>query len=224
MGRTPSHGNREEARAAILASAAREFAERGFEGARVEAIARGAGLNKALLYYHVGNKQALYEAVLIQTLGAVAPMVRAASEGAATPEERLRAYAETLERAAGEHPHMPRIMLREMASGGAHLSPAVLDAFLQVFSVIRSTLKAGWSAGEFRAVDPLTVHILLVGGTMLLRAARPLRERAAQAGLSDYLGQEAPVSKFTADLLLGGILVRPRTATAQAPPPEEEAP
>jgi TetR/AcrR family transcriptional regulator len=204
------------AREKILASAAREFAERGFEGARVDAIARRAGVNKALLYYHVGNKQALYEAVLVQTLGTVAPRVRAAAQDAATPEERLRAYAETLERAASEHPHMPRIMLREMASGGAHLSPAVLDAFLQIFSVIRSALQEGRSAGTFRAADPLTVHILLVGGTMLLRAARPLRRRAARAGLSRDAALPPSSARLAADLLLNGLVNRDR---AKSPSP-----
>ena len=51
-------------RDAILDAASAEFAERGFAGARVDEIAARAGVNKAMLYYRIGDKQTLYNAVL----------------------------------------------------------------------------------------------------------------------------------------------------------------
>src|SRR6188472_684649 len=48
----------------ILEAAAREFAERGFGGARVDRIARRARVNKAMIYYHFKSKQALYRSLL----------------------------------------------------------------------------------------------------------------------------------------------------------------
>ena len=59
-----SRGQPEESRAAILAAAACEFAEHGIAGARTDAIAREARVNKALLYYYFKDKQTLYSAVL----------------------------------------------------------------------------------------------------------------------------------------------------------------
>jgi AcrR family transcriptional regulator len=56
--------NPERSRERILAAAMEEFSERGFAGARVDAIARRAGLNKQLISHHFGGKQALYEAVM----------------------------------------------------------------------------------------------------------------------------------------------------------------
>ncbi|HVR42592.1 MAG TPA: helix-turn-helix domain-containing protein, partial [Thermoanaerobaculia bacterium] len=41
----------------ILDVAAAVFAEQGFAGARIDEIARRAGVNKAMLYYRVGNKE-----------------------------------------------------------------------------------------------------------------------------------------------------------------------
>ena len=46
--------------ARILEAATGEFAERGYDGARIEAIARRAGVNKALLYYYFPSKGELY--------------------------------------------------------------------------------------------------------------------------------------------------------------------
>ena len=56
----------------ILEAAAEEFGRAGFSGAKVDAIARRAGVNKAGLYYHLGNKEKLYEAVLLHLFGQVA--------------------------------------------------------------------------------------------------------------------------------------------------------
>ena len=61
----------------ILAAAAREFAQRGYAGARVDRIARLARVNKAMLYYHFGSKQELYRQLLRDTFGAVASELEA---------------------------------------------------------------------------------------------------------------------------------------------------
>ena len=48
----------------IMRAATAEFARYGFGGARLERIAQSAGANKRMIYYHVGDKEALYLAVL----------------------------------------------------------------------------------------------------------------------------------------------------------------
>lgn len=53
----------------ILDAAAAEFAERGFDGVRIEHVAKRAGLNKALVYRHFDDKAGLYRATLGRELG-----------------------------------------------------------------------------------------------------------------------------------------------------------
>src|SRR4051794_4820714 len=48
----------------ILEAAFKEFAEKGFAGARVDEIARSAGVNKRMLYHYFGAKEALFREVL----------------------------------------------------------------------------------------------------------------------------------------------------------------
>ena len=62
--RMGTRGRPEQSRAAILKAAVREFAQEGVAGARTDAIAQSAGVNKALLYYYFKDKEALYDAVL----------------------------------------------------------------------------------------------------------------------------------------------------------------
>jgi AcrR family transcriptional regulator len=48
----------------ILSAALKEFAAHGFAGARVDAIARRAAINKRMLYHYFGDKEGLFRAVL----------------------------------------------------------------------------------------------------------------------------------------------------------------
>ena len=54
----------ERTRERILASALREFSDKGFAGARVDGIARRARVNKRMLYHYFGNKASLFREIL----------------------------------------------------------------------------------------------------------------------------------------------------------------
>lgn len=54
----------ERSRAALIDAAELEFGDKGLAGARVEAIAARAGVNKQLISYYFGGKQGLYDAIL----------------------------------------------------------------------------------------------------------------------------------------------------------------
>lgn len=56
----------------ILGTAEQIFARSGFVGTRVDEIAKAASINKRMIYYHFGNKEGLYQAVLEKNL---APLV-----------------------------------------------------------------------------------------------------------------------------------------------------
>jgi TetR/AcrR family transcriptional regulator len=55
-------------RARILAAAEKEFSAKGFAGARVDAIAKRAGINKRMLYHYFGNKEGLFREILLRGL------------------------------------------------------------------------------------------------------------------------------------------------------------
>src|SRR5947207_13539820 len=90
--RLGTRGRPEESRAAILKAAVREFAQEGVAGARTDAIARSAGVNKALLYYYFEDKEALYRAVLDQVFGGVRAAIHNALSQDLPPRDKLARY------------------------------------------------------------------------------------------------------------------------------------
>ena len=196
-------------RTAILRAAAAEFAARGFSGARVDAIARRAGVNKAMLYYHVGGKAALYDMVISE---AVASMWSAVQEGvskASTPEGRLAAIAEAFASVGRARPYMPRIILRELATGGKDLTEPMVEALGRIIVLEQSIIRGASATGRFRSVHPATLHILLVVGTMLHIVAKPMSARVASVAGPPMPSWPEEPGAAVADLILRGLLVRP---------------
>ena len=168
--------------ARILSAAQNHFARFGFEGARVEDIAQEAGVNKATLYYQVGDKAALYHAVVAGVLEKTANAVERAANATHSPQDQLTAYITKLAGAMNAQPHLAPILLREVASGGAQLSNDLLQPLLRIMGNLRAVLEDGVRRGVFRCVDPVTTHILIVGGILFYVGGAPLRARVATLG------------------------------------------
>jgi AcrR family transcriptional regulator len=83
----------EGTRRRILEAALDEFAAKGLDGARVDAIAARAGVNKRMLYYYFGSKDDLYRAVLRNRLAdrppTAAPVVHTGPDRLAELQDRL---------------------------------------------------------------------------------------------------------------------------------------
>src|SRR6478736_1889894 len=94
-GHMGSRGQPEESRAAILQAAAYEFAEHGIAGARTDAIAREARVNKALLYYYFKDKETLYGAVLDDAFAGLKNTVFQVLESDLPSREKILSYAGT---------------------------------------------------------------------------------------------------------------------------------
>ena len=71
----------------------REFAEHGIAGARTDAIAREARVNKALLYYYFKDKETLYGAVLDDAFSGLKETVFRVLDSDLPPREKMLAYA-----------------------------------------------------------------------------------------------------------------------------------
>jgi AcrR family transcriptional regulator len=79
-----------ERRAQLLEVACRLFAQDGYTGASMEAIAEAAGVTKPVLYQHFPSKHALYADLLTIELGRLEAAFEVAVEGASDNAERLR--------------------------------------------------------------------------------------------------------------------------------------
>ncbi len=150
--------NPELSRHAILEAAAAEFANEGIAGARIDAIAAAAGVNKALLYYYFQDKENLYGATLEHTFrGLLQELVRILDTDRSVGYKVL-AYALTHFNYVASHPHYRRMVQHEMMRAGAgqmrHFQKLVQTFFRPLLQRLTEVLKTGIAKGEFQRIDP----------------------------------------------------------------------
>lgn len=159
----------------ILDAAAQEFADTGYEGARVDHIADCAGVNKAMIYYHIGDKKALYTRVLHEVFGDTTAILENSIRSAVIPVEKIRAYIHSIGQTIIKNPLLPRIMMRELASGGRHLPKIVAHDLAEIISLIGNAITRGHREGAFKKIDPLVLHMMVIGGIGYYRASEGIR-------------------------------------------------
>lgn len=154
-----SRGEPQKTRAAILNAASREFAEEGLAGARMEAIAHAARVNKALIHYYFKDKETLYGAVLDNVFAGLAARMGEVLRQDLPPRRKILEYAGAHFDYIAASPIYPRLVQREMMRAGRHGSPhlrRIARKFLRpVERGVVALLRAGMDAGEFRRVHPL---------------------------------------------------------------------
>ena len=165
-------------RDALLAAGAELFAERGYDGVPVAAIADKARVNKAMISYHFGGKRKLYLAIVTATFGEiVAGVERLAGSARPAPEVLRELVALVGEMATRRHPHFCAMMLREVVAGGSHLDPALIAQPARILGAVQRIVARGVRDGDFRPVDPLLTHLSLVGSLVFFFATARFRER-----------------------------------------------
>ncbi len=153
-----SRGQPEESRAAILQAAAQEFAEHGIAGARTDAIARAAKVNKALLYYYFQDKETLYGAVLDHAFTGMRASVFRVLDSDLPPREKILAYVGAYFDFIASNQIYPKLMQREMMRAregdSVHIDRLVKTYFKPIYRRVGELLHKGIAEGEFRKVDP----------------------------------------------------------------------
>jgi TetR/AcrR family transcriptional regulator len=175
MGKKGLKEKRDETIRHILDAATEVFADAGFAGARMDVIAKRAGVNKAMIYYRIGDKEALYIKVLHEVFGTTAERIARNIRDEHSPEEKLRSYIDQFARAIESHPSMPYIIMREMASRGRQLNEVIAGDLLSILAIVKKILDDGLKTGAFIQTDPLILHIMVIGVIVLLKVSAPMR-------------------------------------------------
>jgi TetR/AcrR family transcriptional regulator len=176
-----SRGQPEESRAAILQAAAKEFAELGIAGARTDAIAREAQVNKALLYYYFNDKEELYGAVLDDAFSGMRSKVFRVLDSDLPPREKILAYVGAYFDYIASNQTYPKLMQREMMRAreghSQHIDRLVKTYFQPIYQRVGGLLNEGIVEGEFRRVDPVHFVPSMVAMIVFYFSSAPVMQR-----------------------------------------------
>jgi len=140
----------DERRALLLERATQLFAEHGYEGLSMAALARDAEISKALLYHYFPSKRRLFEAALAE--GAEELRARTEPDASRPPAEQLSAALDAFLQWVGES---PAAYSRLLESAG---SAEVREVVAQVRARTAARILAGLGADGARPATRAAVH------------------------------------------------------------------
>ena len=159
----------------IISTATIVFAESGFAGARVDDIAKRAGVNKATIYYKIGNKNSLYSAVLKSMFEKQLNMFEAILKKANGPEESLKIYIKSIAKAIDNNPCFPNILMWEHASGGTNLPTDIILIITKMLNILIKILDDGEKEGLFKQRNPVLVQMMIIAVMTFFKTSAPIR-------------------------------------------------
>ena len=152
----------------LLDSALAEFGDKGYEGARVEEIAKLAGASKQALYHHFRSKEGIFAAAVEESyrrLRAPDAKIRVRLQSL-DPKEALRELIEFLFKPSVETVRFQRIMHDENRFKGAHTHELIeaKGSYAVLIGMVSDILERGQRDGLFRAdVDPREFYVFIAG-------------------------------------------------------------
>ena len=193
-GRPKHQPDREPTQERLLAAATAEFGRRGFDAARLEDIAAGAGIRRASLLYHFESKEALYEAVIRDAFLGLDHVLKATVEDESPFRARLTHMIEHTVDFFEERPAVAALITRELIDVDGPGRKLMHEYGVPLLDVIDGWLREAGGA-ELRAdVDVRGAILTIVSAAVLRPAAGTLRtplwgtrNSAVELGLALFL-------------------------------------
>jgi TetR/AcrR family transcriptional regulator len=182
----------------ILDAAEHIFAERGLAGARIDAIARAAGVNKALIYYYFKSKDALYLAVVEKHMKEFHQRALDLLNSRRNVKDKVLDYVSMHFDFIAARANYPKIFQRFMMADSRPFMRIRQKYFSPVAKKFQSVIAQGIRSGEFAASDSTHTAISLVALTVFYFAAAPVLKAA---GIIDDPYRKSQLAKRKQEVL-----------------------
>lgn len=152
----------------ILAAAKKIFVEKGYAGARMQAIADEANINKAMLHYYFRSKEALFNRIMEGIVEIMANQFLPALSGKGTVLEKVERLVDGYTDAVTKNPYIPMFVLNEISQNQLKFQDNLKNKLQKnnVFPRFMMQIQSEQQQGLLRPIAPhhfmLTVMSLIV--------------------------------------------------------------
>jgi len=156
--------DREQTKGHILVCAIELFAKVGYDGMRMDQLAKDAKLNKATIYYHYTNKQTLYETIITLVSRTVYENIQNALQKQTSEQEQIISFIDMTLLMIQDHRGVAKIMMMELSQGWKNVDQSVRKNFIPFIVLLAQILEMGVQKGVFNKINPILFQAMLVGG------------------------------------------------------------
>jgi TetR/AcrR family transcriptional regulator len=197
--------NAAETKRRLLDAAEREFADKGYAGARLRDVAQAAGVQQALIHHYFVDKDGLYRAVLDRALAETAADSWTIVERGLGVEDLVEAFVDLLVRFYETNPHLLAILRMEVASGTSVAIDVMRERTQPVFHAVEALVQSMQRAGQIREDLPASDLMLSVLSMVFL----PFHEARLLEALGSTVGPASLRKRTIVELVLRGALPLP---------------
>lgn len=172
--------NNPDARERIQFAAQKEFAACGFSGARMEAIARAAGINKAMLFYYFSSKENLYQTILRKVMGEFFTKISVLLNQELTPAVFMEKFPELYIELFASHPDFVRIVAFDLIHNPKNIC-AIMAQIISEMTAFKphplfALIRRWHEQGRISESDPLHFMMNIVALSIFSFIGKPMVE------------------------------------------------
>lgn len=175
------------------------FAQHGFEGASLRAIAQEAGLAHGLIRHYFGTKEDLWEAVAADLFGQMQAALAAAISAADSddPLARMAAQLRATVRTSARIPHLAGFVMQAGLGGGPRFATLVERYLRPAYALSLQPFGCLREQGRTAQIDPHFIFMLATNA-----AVGPFAQLANARALADMELTEHATADAYADALI----------------------
>ncbi|OJJ25396.1 TetR family transcriptional regulator [Roseofilum reptotaenium AO1-A] len=151
----------EQTKQQILDAAEIEFAKHGLKGARIDTIAKAAGVASRMIYYYFESKEGLYQTVLQRPATEMQEAIAQIDFESLSADRALAAVMQAAIAYETQHRHRGMLLFQEASQNqGKYFTQT---NWQQAIDLLTGLLERGIKAGIFRPLDPYMTTLNIIG-------------------------------------------------------------
>lgn len=158
----------------IVAAALREFSQHGYDGARIDRIAKRAGINKAMIYYHFKGKEKLYVRILSDTFKDIYGIVEGGIDDGSDALEDIYGFIEKyVDYMDSIDQNFIRIVLSEISRGGEYFRKIAIPNLIEpAIRKVEGIIQRGKKRNLLKDVNPYYTIFQIAGSVIITKMLR----------------------------------------------------
>lgn len=170
----------------IFEAARAVFHEQGYNGARMQEIAKRAGINQSMLHYYYRTKDRLFEEVFHLSAREVMVPVLETFQTALPFRDKIERFVHLYIDSVVRNPHVPGFILEELRRNPDRLQQFVGGQTQGVFAKIEAEVNLAVARGDISPTEPMHFITNLLALCVFPFIARPMLQTVTGQTDEDY--------------------------------------
>lgn len=156
---------REERKTEIIKASARIFAKYGYHKAKIEDIAKEAGIGKGTIYEYFDSKKVLFQEMIKNSLSQYENQIKKIAKGEAKVKNKLIDISRYHGIFLSEHMDLAQSMMSQIDILSKEMKCWMVETREELFKTMEEVIQRGIDKGEFRAnLDVEGAALSIIGG------------------------------------------------------------